>query len=245
VLIVTVFTIFPDIIDDYCRKSLLGKALANGKWNLKIVNIRDYSNDKYRKVDDVPFGGGRGMIMKADVIGNAIENNLGSPRKTKIYYPSPRGELLSQLKISAMEKFGDIAIVCGRYEGIDQRVLEEFDIEEVSVGDFVLMGGELPALMMLEAIVRCVDGVIRLESIENDSFGAARENSYKNLLEHPLYTKPLQWRDKKVPEVLLSGHHANIENWKLRQSENITRERRPDLYEKYLEELKKLSQNTK
>lgn len=241
---VTVFTIFPDIIGDYCRRSLLGKALADGRWELKMVNVRDYSNDKHRKVDDTPFGGGRGLVMRADVIGNAIESNLEFPGKARIYYPSPRGKLLDQSKISEMAEFNDLAIVCGRYEGIDQRVLEEFNVEEISIGDLVLMGGELPALILLEAMVRCLEGVIRNESIENDSFGGARENSYRNLLEYPLYTKPQLWKSRAVPAVLLSGHHGNIERWKLQQSENITRERRPDLYEKYLEWLKKSSENS-
>jgi tRNA (guanine37-N1)-methyltransferase len=198
--------------------------------------------DRHGKVDDTQFGGGSGLVMRADVVGSAIENNIESFGITKIYYPSPRGKLLNQSKISDMAKLSDLAIVCGRYEGVDQRVLEEFGVEEVSMGDFVLMGGELPALVLLEAVVRCVDGVVRSESIENDSFGAARDNSYKNLLEYPLYTKPALWKNRRVPDILLSGHHRNIEIWKLRQSEDITKKRRPDLYEKYLEQMKKSPQ---
>lgn len=231
---INVFTIFPDIINDFCSKSLLGKALISNKWKLNAINIRDYSTDKHGKVDDIPYGGGQGMIMRADVLGNCIDKNCD--KNTKILYMSPRGKILNQQKIKDLIQHNNISIICGRYEGIDERVIQKYNIEEISIGDFVLMGGELASLVLIESLVRCIDGVIGNEnSYKEDSFGGTTNNIFNNLLEYPLYTRPEIWNDMKVPDVLLSGHHKNIEKWKIEQSIKITKERRPDLYEKYLE----------
>lgn len=230
---INIFTIFPDIINDFCSKSLLGKALTNNKWKLNTINIRDYSTDKHGRVDDIPYGGGQGMVMKADVLGNCIDNNC--KENSKILYMSPRGKILNQEKIRELVKHKEISIICGRYEGIDQRVIDKYNIEEISVGDFVLMGGELPSLILIESLIRCVDGVIgNIQSQKEDSFGGTDNNIFNNLLEYPLYTRPEVWQNMTVPDVLLSGHHKNIERWKIEKSVEITRERRPDLYEEYL-----------
>lgn len=233
---IKVLTIFPEIINDFCSKSLLGKAL-NKQWFLNAINIRDYSTDKHKKVDDVPYGGGQGMIMKPDVISNCIEKNciIG---KTKILYMSPRGQLLNQKKIKELMNYDDISIICGRYEGIDERVIEKYSIEEISIGDYVLMGGELASLVLIESLVRCIDGVIGNEnSKKEDSFGGIDDNIFNNLLEYPLYTRPEVWNNIQVPQVLLSGNHKNIEKWKIEKSIEITKNRRPDLYKKYLESI--------
>ncbi|MDR2777440.1 MAG: tRNA (guanosine(37)-N1)-methyltransferase TrmD [Rickettsiales bacterium] len=234
---ITVFTLFPEIIGDFCSRSLLGRALERGIWTLEIVNIRNYAEDRYGRVDDTPMGGGRGMVMRADVLGRAIESNVESGDGSKIYYMSPRGRPLNQQVVAEIAKFEKIALLCGRYEGVDQRVIDEYGIEELSIGDFVMMGGELPTLALIESVMRYRGGVLRSESIEEDSFGAARDNNYRNLLEYPLYTRPRLWKTREVPEVLLSGNHREIENWKLTEAKNITEKRRPDLYRKYLEEL--------
>jgi tRNA (guanine37-N1)-methyltransferase len=234
---ITVFTLFPEIIEDFCSKSLLGKALEKGIWTLEVINIRDYAENRYGRVDDAPMGGGKGMIMRADVLGRAIESNVRFVDGDRIYYMSPRGRPLNQQMVAEIAEFDRVVLLCGRYEGIDQRVVEEYDIEEISIGDFVTMGGELPALALIESLMRYRDGVLGSESIEKDSFGAARDNSYKNLLEYPLYTRPRLWKGREVPRVLFSGNHREIENWKLMNAIDITKERRPDLHRKYLEEL--------
>lgn len=231
---ITVFTIFPEIINDFCSKSLLGKALEKKLWNLKTVNIRDYSQDKHKKVDDTPYGGEQGLIMRPDVLGNAIDANCD--KKTKIIYLSPRGKVFNQEKIKELVKYDNLAFVCGRYEGIDERVIEEYDIEEISIGDFVLMGGELPTLVVIEGVVRCIDGVVGdRDSLKFDSFGGLENNwMFNNLLEYPLYTKPQVWKNKEVPEVLVSGNHEKIKEWKIKKAEEITKNRRSDLWQKYI-----------
>ena len=227
---ISVFTIFPNIITNFCQESLLGNALKKNIWQLDVVNVRDYANDRHSKVDDSPCGGGHGMVMKPDVLGNAIEDRTNE--NTKIYYMSPRGKKLDQTKITEILKNENIGIICGRYEGIDERVIEEYNIEEISIGDFVIMGGELPALMLIEGLVRCLDGAINKNSISDDSFGGTKNNIYTNLLEYPLYTLPRIWKNREVPEILFSGNHKKIEEWKLKKSIEITKTRRPDMYEK-------------
>ncbi len=229
---ISVFTIFPNIITNFCQESLLGNALKKNIWQLDVVNVRDYANDRHSKVDDSPCGGGYGMVMKPDVLGNAIEDRTNE--NTKIYYMSPRGKKLDQTKITEILKNENIGIICGRYEGIDERVIEEYNIEEISIGDFVIMGGELPALMLIEGLVRCLDGAINKNSISEDSFGGTENNIYTNLLEYPLYTLPRIWKNKEVPEILFSGNHKKIEEWKLKKSIEITKARRPDIYEKFV-----------
>ena len=231
---ITVFTIFPEIINDFCSKSLLGKALEKKLWNLKTVNIRDYSQDKHKKVDDTPYGGEQGLIMRPDVLGNAIDANCD--KKTKIIYLSPRGKIFNQEKIKELVKYNNLAFICGRYEGIDERVIEKYDIEEISIGDFVLMGGELPALIVIEGVIRCIDGVVGdKDSLKFDSFGGLENNwMFNNLLEYPLYTKPQVWKNREVPEVLISGNHEKIKEWKIKKAEEITKNRRSDLWQKYI-----------
>ena len=230
---ISIFTIFPDIINNFCQESLLGSTLKKDIWQLDVINIRDYATDKHSKVDDTPCGGGQGMVMKPDVLGNAIESR--TDKNTKIYYMSPRGKKLNQAKITEILKNEKIGIICGRYEGIDERVIEEYNVEEISIGDFVIMGGELAALILIEGLVRCLDGAINKNSVLEDSFGGNESGLYSNLLEYPLYTLPRVWKNREVPEILFSGNHKKIKQWKLEKSIEITKTRRPDLYEKFME----------
>ncbi len=203
--------------------------MHEGKWSLDTVNIRDYALDKYGSVDDTPCGGGAGMIMRADVLGRAIKAEYKGGR---IIYMSPRGKPLTQSKVRELSKEDTLTIVCGRFEGIDERVLEAFSIEEISIGDYILTGGEQAALILLDSVIRVLPGVLGNQaSLENESF----ENL---LLEHPQYTRPIDWEGHKVPDILLSGHHQNIADWQLEQSIEITKARRPDLYQKYLDSKK-------
>lgn len=232
-MIFKIFTLFPEMFESYLTSSILGKAKDKGLWDYKVINIRDYSKEKHKKVDDTPFGGGCGMIIEPDAIANAIDENCDL-NDTKFYYMSPRGEVFSQKKVNEILGYNNVAIVCGRYEGIDQRVIDEYNMEEISIGDFVLTGGELPALAVVDCCVRCIKGVLGdYASIDSESFGGIHSSKYDYLLEYPLYTQPRIWRNREVPEVLVSGHHKNIETWKLKESERITKERRPDLWEKY------------
>lgn len=230
---IKIFTLFPEIFKDYLNTSILGKALEKGLWSYQIINIRDYSAEKHKKVDDIPFGGGCGMIMQAEPVANAIDANC-DVRNTKFYYMSPRGSIFTQQKVKEIIKYENIAIICARYEGMDQRVIEEYNMEEISLGDFVLTGGEIPALAIIDCCVRCIDGVLGNDnSLDDESFGGLKNSKNNFLLEYPLYTQPRIWRNREVPEVLLSGHHKNIEIWKNQKSEEITQERRKDLWEKY------------
>ena len=219
----TILTIFPEIFPGFLGTSLTGKALKEGLWSLQAVNIRDYAFDKHGSVDDTPCGGGAGMIMRPDVLGKAIEHNHHGG---KIIYMSPKGMPLTQAKVHELSKADELTIICGRFEGIDERVLEEYDIEEISIGDYVLTGGEQAAMIMLDAIVRLLPGVLgNAASTENESFE-------QNLLEYPQYTRPIEWKGRKVPEILLSGHHENVAKWQRQQALQITQKRRPDLLRK-------------
>lgn len=219
----TILTIFPEIFPGFLGTSLTGKALKEGLWSLKAVNIRDYAFDKHGSVDDTPCGGGAGMIMRPDVLGAAIEHNYHGG---KIIYMSPKGLPLTQAKVHELSKADELTIICGRFEGIDERVLEEYDIEEISIGDYVLTGGEQAAMIMLDAVVRLLPGVLgNAASTENESFE-------QNLLEYPQYTRPIEWKGRKVPEILLSGHHENVAKWQRQQALQITSQRRPDLLKK-------------
>ena len=224
-LIARIFTLYPEFFPGPFGKGLYGKALAEKIWKLETVNIRDYTNDKHKTVDDTTYGGGSGMLIKPDVLAKSLDKNLKS--KEKIIYLSPKGKLFNQQLAKELSKEKTVNLICGHFEGIDQRVIEARNIEEVSIGDFVLSGGESAAFVMLDAIIRLLPGVLGNEkSIEEESF----ENG---LLEYPQYTKPQIWEEKKVPDVLLSGDHAKIKDWRLSQSEAITRDRRPDLWQKY------------
>ena len=220
-----VFTLYPEVFPGPLDKGLYGKAMAKRLWSLNVINIRDAATDKHKTVDDTTYGGGSGMLIKPDVLAKSLDKNLKS--KEKIIYLSPKGKLLNQKLAKELSKEGTVNLICGHFEGIDQRVIESRNIEEVSIGDFVLSGGESAAFVMLDAIIRLLPGVLGNEkSIEEESF----ENG---LLEYPQYTKPQIWEEKTVPDVLLSGDHAKIKDWRLSQSEAITRDRRPDLWQKY------------
>ncbi|HSQ97318.1 MAG TPA: tRNA (guanosine(37)-N1)-methyltransferase TrmD [Rickettsiales bacterium] len=230
---IKIFTLFPEIFKDYLNTSILGKALEKKLWDYQIINIRDYSTEKHKKVDDIPFGGGCGMIMQAEPLANAIDANCDI-KNTKFYYMSPRGEVFTQQKVKDIIQNKEIAIICVRYEGLDQRVIDEYDMEEISIGDFVLTGGELPALTLIDCCIRCIDGVLgNNNSLNDESFGGLEESKNNFLLEYPLYTQPRVWRNREVPEVLTSGNHKNIADWKLQKAKEITEERRKDLWEKF------------
>jgi tRNA (guanine37-N1)-methyltransferase len=202
-------------------------------WSLDVINIRDYAKDKHRTVDDTPFGGGNGMLMRADVVAEALDKNIKKNKNSKTIYLSPKGKQFDQNLAKKFSKLKNLNIVCGHFEGIDQRVLETRNIEEISMGDFILSGGETASFVFLDAILRLLPGVLGNKlSIQEESF----EN---NLLEYPQYTKPQKWEKKSPPAVLLSGDHAKIKDWRLSQSEAITRRLRPDLWQKYITKTKK------
>jgi tRNA (guanine37-N1)-methyltransferase len=220
----TVLSIFPEMFPGPLGQSLAGRALARGTWRLDAVNIRDFATDRHRSVDDEPFGGGAGMVMRPDVLDAAITGGRGPG---PLIYMTPRGRLMDQALVRELAAGPGATILCGRFEGIDQRVLDAHAAVEVSLGDFVLSGGELAALVMLDAIVRLLPGVVgNQETLAEESFEWG-------LLEYPHYTRPAEWQGRAVPEVLLSGHHEKIRDWRLRQSEEITRTRRPDLWSRY------------
>ena len=216
-----ILTIFPEMFPGTLNGGVVGRALDKKIWSMDIINIRDFAINNYGSVDDEQFGGGAGMVMRADVLGNAIDS-VKTPGK--IIFFSPRGKQLNQKMVHEYAKYDTITLICGRYEGIDQRVIDEYNIEEVSIGDYVLSGGELAAQVFIDSAVRLLDNVLGggLESTQNESFEIGG-------LEWPLYTRPSVWRGRNVPEVLLSGHHGNIERWRKQQSDDLTKERRPDL----------------
>ena len=224
---ITVLTLFPELFPGPLAVSLTGKALEKGIWSLETINIRDFSTDKHKTVDDTPAGGGAGMVMKPDILGGAIEKALGQ-RQGKIIYLSPRGNPLTQKIAKSLAQEEHLILLCGRYEGVDQRVLDEWGIQEISIGDYVLTGGELPAYVLIDACVRLQAGVLGdMESLNEESFS-------NGLLEYPQYTRPQMWKNRQIPEVLTSGHHEKIKHWRLSQSQNLTKERRPDLWLNYL-----------
>jgi tRNA (guanine37-N1)-methyltransferase len=225
-------TIFPEMFPGVLGQSLAGKALEKGLWGFKTFNIRDFALDKHKTVDDTPYGGGAGMVMKADVLANTIEHVIEKQGKSKFIYPSPRGKLLTQAKIEELTKEKSVTILCGRYEGVDHRVLEKYGIEEVSIGDYILSGGEVAAIVIIDACIRRLDGVIgNPQTHTEESFSAG-------LLEYPHYTRPESWENLSVPEVLKGGNHKLINEWRLEQAEKITKEIRPELFERYLKNKK-------
>ena len=220
-----VFTLYPELFPGPLGSGLYKKALEKKLWSLEVVNIRDYALDKHKTVDDTPLGGGSGMLMRADVIANSLDKNI-SNNNEPIIYLSPKGKKFDQIYAKKiLDK--NINIICGHFEGVDQRLLETRNIEEVSVGDFVLSGGEIGAFVVIDTIVRLIPGVL------GNSNSLIDETFEKNLLEYPQYTKPQKWEEKEAPDVLLTGDHAKIKDWRLEQSEDITRRRRPDLWKKY------------
>lgn len=221
----TVLTLFPDMFPGPLGHSLAGKALRDGIWGLETVDIRDFARDKHRSVDDTPFGGGPGMVMRPDIVDAAIE---ATPARGPLICLSPRGRLLDQTRVCELAMEPGVRLLCGRFEGIDERVIAARAIEEISLGDFVLSGGEPAAIVLIDACVRLLPGVV------GDAETLVEESFARGLLEYPHYTRPQEWRGRAVPEVLLSGHHENIRRWRQVQAEAATRERRPDLWERYL-----------
>lgn len=250
-----ILTLFPEMFPGPLGHSLAGKALEKGIWGLDAIQIRDFAENKHKTVDDTPYGGGAGMVMRADVIGRALdyviekkgklvnwkagklENSSSSPvnqvtSSPKIIYPSPRGVLLTQSKIEEFLTQKSLTILCGRYEGVDHRVLEKYGVEEVSVGDYILSGGELAAFIIIDACIRNINGVLgNPQTHLEESFSSGK---YRHLLEYPHFTRPEIWQGLEVPEVLKNGNHALIDKWRLERAEKITKERRPDLWERYL-----------
>ena len=240
---IEIATLFPEMCEAVLSESIIGRARAAGHISVRCWNIREYTLDKHRRVDDVPYGGGRGMVMQADPIYrcyDAVQQDIGA--KPHVIYMSPKGRVLDQQRALELSVMPHIFVLCGHYEGVDQRILDEIVDEEISIGDYVLTGGELPALVLVDTVARMVPGVLP----ENLCF--EDESHFGGLLEYPQYTRPVEFQGRKVPDVLLSGHHGNIDKWRREQSLKRTLERRPDLIEtailskedeKYLKKLKK------
>jgi tRNA (guanine37-N1)-methyltransferase len=223
---VTLLTLFPEMFPGPLGQSLAGKANEKGLWEINAINIRDFAPPPHNRVDDKSFGGGTGLVMQPDVLGAAVEAATQGKKMKKIYF-SPRGKLFDQKMAEELVKNPEVLMLCGRYEGVDQRVLDFYEFEEVSLGDFILSGGEIAALSVIDACLRLIPGVIGKDAVH------AEESFSAGLLEYPHYTRPAVWQGLSVPEVLVSGHHANVREWRLKQAEEITKNRRPDLWEKY------------
>ncbi len=220
-----VFTLYPKVFPGPLNKGLYGKAMAKRLWSLNVINIRDAATDKHKTVDDTPYGGGTGMLLKPDVLAKSIDQNIN--KGERIFYLSPKGKKFDQSLAVELSKAKSFSLICGHFEGVDERVLTTRNIEEISIGDYVLSGGETAAIVVLDSIIRLLPGVLGNEK-------SASEETFENgLLEYPQYTKPQIWEQKSVPDVLLSGDHAKIKDWRLSQSEAITRVRRPDMWQKY------------
>ena len=222
---IDVLTLFPEMFVPV-KTSMLGKAEEKGILEIRLTDIRDFSNNKHKKTDDYPFGGGGGMVMMPDPIFGALEH-IGAKGK-KIIYMSPRGKVLDEEKVKELSQLDDLVILCGHYEGVDQRVLDYWDAEEVSIGDYVLTGGELPAMVLIDSVARLLPGVLGNEN------SAMEESIYSGLLEHPQYTQPREYEGMPVPEVLLNGNHKLIEEWKFRQALLLTKARRPEMFEVFI-----------
>lgn len=230
---IDVLTLFPEMFGPVIGGSILGRAAERNILEVTLTDIRDFSNDKHNKADDYPFGGGGGMVMMADPIFGALESIKAEGKK--ILYMSPRGKVIDQDKISELAELDEFVILCGHYEGVDQRVIDYWNIEEVSIGDYVLTGGELPAMVLIDSVARLLPDVL------GNANSALDESIYSGLLEHPQYTKPRNYRGLEVPEVLVSGNHKLIDLWKFRKALELTKERRPDLFEKFLEQDRKFT----
>ncbi len=232
---INILTLFPDMLEPL-RQSMLGRAIENGIIELDVTDIRDYTEDKHNRVDDTPYGGGAGMVMQVQPILDAYEaKGYGG----EFIYMSPRGEMLSGALAEELSKADEITILCGHYEGVDQRALDMLNAREVSIGDYVLTGGELPAMVLVDTVARFIEGVLsKEESVMNESI-------YSGLLEYPQYSRPAEYRGEAVPEILLSGDHGAVDLWRWEQSLALTKERRPDLFEKYLESEPELSKKEK
>lgn len=231
-----VMTLFPDMVMQGLNTSIIGKAVERGYIELDVVNIRDYTLDKHKKVDDYTYGGGAGMLMQAQPVYDCYQamqqriTERTGQKKTRVIYVTPQGELFKQSKAVELSKEEDVIFLCGHYEGIDERVLDKIVTDYISIGDYVLTGGELPAMVMIDAVARLVPGVL------NNDESAQTESHSSGLLEYPQYSRPEEWMGERVPDILLSGHHARIAEWRLEQSLLRTKERRPDMYEQYISE---------
>lgn len=223
---IDVLTLFPEMFTPVTEESILGRARENGILDIRLTNIREYSRDKHKKADDTPFGGGAGMVMLPDPVFNAL-NAIGA-RGKRIIYMSPRGRLLDMDLITELSREEELVILCGHYEGVDQRIIDYWEMEEISVGDYILTGGELPAMILIDAVARMIPEVLGSSEAHNE------ESIYSGLLEYPQYTKPRQYEGMDVPEVLISGNHKLIHLWQFEKSLELTKERRPDLWENFL-----------
>ena len=220
-----ILTLFPDLYPGPLGSSILGEARKNGKWKLNITDLKQFA-EKNKRVDDTPFGGGPGMVIKPDVIDRALLSLKSND--FPIYYLSPRGVKLDNQISNSISKLNGITLLCGKYEGVDERVIKHYNMIEISIGDYILSGGDLAAMVLIDSVVRCLPNVLGNPMTLNE------ESFTNHLLEYPLYTQPREWKNYKVPDVLLSGDHKKIKNWKIKQSEDITMKRRPDLWKKYL-----------
>ena len=225
------FTLYPEVFPGPLSKGLYGKALSNKLWSLNVVNIRDAADDKHKTVDDKPFGGGSGMLLKPDILGKSIDAHV--KKGEKIFYLTPKGKNFNQKKAKEFSNEKVINLICGHFEGVDERILNTRNIEKLSIGDYILSGGESASFVVLDSVLRLLPGVLGNKNSKND------ESFEHDLLEYPQYTKPQIWEKKSVPEVLLSGNHSKIKDWRLSQSKDITRRQRPDMWKKFLEKEKK------
>ena len=230
---VRIFSLYPELFPGPLNIGLYKKARQKKIWSLETINIRDYSKDRHKTVDDTPYGGGSGMLIRADIIAEALDKNINKKKNEKIIYLSPKGKKFDQSMAKKLSKLKNLNIICGHFEGVDQRVLETRNIEEVSLGDFVLSVGETASFVFLDAVIRLLPGVL------GNKLSTQEESFEKYLLEYPQFTKPQKWGKKTLPDVLLSGDHAKIKRWRLTQSEAITRRLRPDLWQKYINKFKK------
>ncbi|MDD6807550.1 MAG: tRNA (guanosine(37)-N1)-methyltransferase TrmD [Oscillospiraceae bacterium] len=227
---IDILTLFPEMCEEVLKTSIIGRAKASGLVDIECHNIRDYTDDKHRHVDDTPYGGGTGMIMQAQPIYDCYMD-VTKGRECHFVYMTPQGKTLTQEMVRELSTYENIVVLCGHYEGVDERVIDELAPMEISIGDYVLTGGELPALVLCDSVCRMLPGVLRNE----EAF--EKESHFSGLLEYPQYTRPPVWHDRKVPDVLLSGHHQNIEKWQNEQSISRTKEKRPDLYDAYISQI--------
>jgi len=234
---IDVLTLFPEMFKPVTEESILGRANENGILDIRLTNIRDYSRDKHKKADDYPFGGGAGMVMLADPVFGALDAIKAKGKK--IIYMSPRGRILDQEMISELSRLDELVILCGHYEGVDQRIIDHWEMEEVSIGDYILTGGELPAMILIDAVARMVPEVLGSSSAHHE------ESIYSGLLEYPQYTKPRQYEGMDVPEVLISGNHKLIHLWQFEKSLELTKKRRPDLFEEFIKKENQLTKDEK
>ena len=224
---INIMTLFPEMCETVLSESIIGRARENGYVEINCINIRDYTRDKHRRVDDAPYGGGMGMLMQTQPIADCYKAICEkSENKNHLIYMSPCGEVLTQKKVKELAELSEITILCGHYEGVDQRIIDTLVDEQISIGDYVLTGGELPALVLADSISRMLPGVLAADEAFMD------ESHFSGLLEHPQYTRPPVWRERAVPDILLSGHHENIARWRREQSLVRTRDKRPDMFEK-------------